>query len=63
MPGLVLTGRNPRIVPEQVRDSVARESPSGHLSVPEDVAAAIVFLASRANGNTTGEILRVAGGM
>jgi 3-oxoacyl-[acyl-carrier protein] reductase len=63
MPGLVLTERNLRVVPEQVREGVAGESPSGRLSVPEDVAAAIVFLASGANGNTTGEILRVAGGM
>lgn len=63
MPGLVLTERNLGAVPERVRESVAAESPSGRLSVPEDVAAAIVFLASGANGNTTGEILRVAGGM
>ncbi|MBA3585630.1 MAG: SDR family oxidoreductase, partial [Gemmatimonadetes bacterium] len=63
MPGLVVTERNLKPIPEQVRDTVATESPSGRLSVPEDVAAAIVFLASKANGNTTGEILRVAGGM
>jgi len=63
MPGLVVTERNLKAIPEQVRDTVATESPSGRLSVPEDVAAAIVFLASKANGNTTGEILRVAGGM
>ncbi len=63
MPGLVLTERNMLVVPEQVRESVAGESPSGRLSAPEDVASAIVFLASGANGNTTGEILRVAGGM
>jgi NAD(P)-dependent dehydrogenase (short-subunit alcohol dehydrogenase family) len=45
-------------------DGVAGESPTRRLSTPEDVAAAtIVFLASAANGNTTGEILRVAGGM
>lgn len=63
MPGLVLTERNQQAIPEQVRDGVANESPSGRLSVPEDVASAIVFLASKANGNTTGEILRVAGGI
>ena len=63
MPGLVLTERNRQVIPEQVRDGVAGESPSGRLSKPEDVASAIVFLGSAANGNTTGEILRVAGGM
>lgn len=63
MPGLVVTERNLRGIPAEVRETVASESPSGRLSTPGDVAAAIVFLASEANGNTTGEILRVAGGM
>ncbi len=63
MPGLVLTERNLRVIPENVRETVAAESPSGRLSTPEEVASSIVFLASKANGNTTGEILRVAGGM
>lgn len=63
MPGLVITERNLKVIPEQVRETVANESPSGRLSTPEEVASSIVFLASKANGNTTGEILRVAGGM
>lgn len=63
MPGVVTTERTLRMMPEQVRGGIAAESPTGHLSTPEDVAGAIVFLASKANGNTTGEILRVAGGM
>ncbi len=63
MPGLTITERNLKSIPEQVRQTVAAESPSGRLSTPEDVASSIVFLASKANGNTTGEILRVAGGM
>lgn len=63
MPGLVVTERNLEAVPVQIREAVAGESSSGRLSTPEDVAVAIVFLASKANGNTTGEILRVAGGM
>lgn len=63
MPGLTVTERNQKIIPDQIRDTVAKETPSGRLSTPEDVAGAIVFLASKANGNTTGEILHVAGGM
>lgn len=63
MPGLVITEHNLKVIPEQVRQTVATESPSGRLSTPEEVASSIIFLASKANGNTTGEILRVAGGM
>ncbi len=63
MPGLVATERNLRVIPEKVRETVANESPSGRLSTPGEVASSIVFLASGANGNTTGEILRVSGGM
>lgn len=63
MPGLVATERNQRLIPDEVRNAVASATPSGRLSAPEDVANAIVFLASRANGNITGEILRVSGGI
>lgn len=63
MPGLTITERNAQVIPEQVREAVAGQSPSGRLSTPENVAAAVVFLASAANGNATGEIFRVTGGM
>lgn len=63
MPGLVTTERNLATIPAEVRDAVAGHSPTGRLSSPADVAAAIVFLASTANGNVTGEILHVTGGM
>jgi NAD(P)-dependent dehydrogenase (short-subunit alcohol dehydrogenase family) len=39
-----------------------RVTPSGRLSVPEDVASAIVYLGSPANGNISGAYLPVAGG-
>jgi NAD(P)-dependent dehydrogenase (short-subunit alcohol dehydrogenase family) len=42
--------------------TVRGRTPSGRLSVPDDVASAIVYLASPANGNITGVYLPVAGG-
>ena len=38
------------------------QTPSGRLSIPEDVAHLIVFLCSEANGNINGEVIHVAGG-
>src|SRR5664279_1242472 len=62
MPGLTETDRTLRYVPDGVRQMVAQQTPSQHLSTPKDVAAAVVFLGSAANGNITGEIVRVSGG-
>lgn len=61
-PGLTLTERALTGLPEAVRDRETKQTPTGRLSSPEDVAAAIVFLCSGANGNVTGETLSVAGG-
>lgn len=36
------------------RESVRARTPSGRLSVPEDVAAAVLLLGSPANGNING---------
>lgn len=63
MPGLVGTERNLAMIPQEVRENIAGHSCTGRLTAPEEVAAAIVFLASPTNGNITGEILRVDGGM
>jgi 3-oxoacyl-[acyl-carrier protein] reductase len=49
-------------MPEAIRETVARAAATGRLSTPEDVAGTVVFLASRANGNITGETVRVSGG-
>jgi NAD(P)-dependent dehydrogenase (short-subunit alcohol dehydrogenase family) len=62
MPGLVATEKILRETPDALLDGASRRSASGRLSTPEDVAAAIVFLASGANGNITGEVVRVSGG-
>ena len=63
MPGLTTTERNLRYIPQQVRDALAGQTASGRLPGPEEVAAAVVFLGSAANTNTTGEVVRVTGGM
>jgi 3-oxoacyl-[acyl-carrier protein] reductase len=63
MPAMTTTDRVRRTVPEPVREMIAARLATGKLSAPADVAAAIVFLGSAANGNITGEILRVTGGL
>ncbi|NYI99033.1 NAD(P)-dependent dehydrogenase (short-subunit alcohol dehydrogenase family) [Streptomonospora nanhaiensis] len=43
-------------------ESESRQTPTGRICTPEDVAAAAVFLGSGANGHVNGEVLSVAGG-
>jgi NAD(P)-dependent dehydrogenase (short-subunit alcohol dehydrogenase family) len=62
MPGMTLTERAERIIPEPVRQQVAEQTPTRRLSTPEDIASLIVYLSSRANGHVNGEIIRVSGG-
>lgn len=61
-PGFTVTERNLDQFGDEVRESVRMRTPSGRLSAPEDVASAIVYLASPANGNVSGAYLPVAGG-
>ena len=60
--GFTATERNLATFGDEVRETVRGRTPSGRLSVPDDVASAIVYLASPANGNITGVYLPVAGG-
>src|SRR5262249_7396431 len=63
MPGLVLDGHDQEVpIPEAVRDQARREVPIGRLPLAHEVANAIVFLCSSANGSITGEVLRVTSG-
>jgi NAD(P)-dependent dehydrogenase (short-subunit alcohol dehydrogenase family) len=61
-PGFTVTERNLATFGDEVRETVRGRTPSGRLSVPDDVASAIVYLGSPANGNVTGVYLPVAGG-
>jgi 3-oxoacyl-[acyl-carrier protein] reductase len=63
MPAMTTTERVLCTVPEPVRQMIAGRLASGRLSTPDDVAAAVVFLCSAANGNITGETVRVTGGL
>ena len=61
-PGFTVTERNLATFGDEVRETVRARTPSGRLSSPDDVASAIVYLGSPANGNITGAYLPVAGG-
>jgi 3-oxoacyl-[acyl-carrier protein] reductase len=61
-PGFTVTEADLARFPDEVREEVRARTPSGRLSVPEDVAPAVVFLGSPANTNITGCYLPVAGG-
>ncbi|MEV7467866.1 SDR family oxidoreductase [Streptomyces kronopolitis] len=62
VPGQTLTENVLRFAPAAALESKAKSLPSQRMSVPEDVARAVVFLGSAANGNVNGETLRVTGG-
>ncbi|MFI9721217.1 SDR family NAD(P)-dependent oxidoreductase [Streptomyces sp. NPDC052396] len=61
-PGVTLTERVLSRMPEAMREAERSRTPSGALTRPEDIANAVLFLGSAANGNITGEAVTVAGG-
>jgi len=56
--GLTLTERVREIAPAEILAGIAGRVPSRRLSEPGDVAGLIVFLASAANQNISGEVVR-----
>ncbi|WP_141576034.1 SDR family NAD(P)-dependent oxidoreductase [Actinomadura sp. WMMA1423] len=63
-PGFTLTEKalsTPGLGQEAV-DSEAAKTPTGRICTPEDVASAVAYLGSAANGHVNGEVLSVAGG-
>jgi 3-oxoacyl-[acyl-carrier protein] reductase len=48
---------------EKIRSAIMERVPAGRLGLPEDIAAAIVFLASDEAAYVTGQTLHVNGGM
>ncbi|POX50060.1 SDR family NAD(P)-dependent oxidoreductase [Streptomyces sp. Ru72] len=62
VPGQTATETVRANVPASFLEEKGKTLPSGRMSVPQDVANAVVFLGSAANGNTHGETLRITGG-
>ncbi len=61
-PGFIDTDMT-RALPEEQRAALMNQIPLGELGNPEDIAAAVAFLASPAAGYITGETINVNGGM
>lgn len=51
------------ILSEKVQEQAKNQIPLGHFGTPEDVASAVVFLASEQAKYITGQVLQVDGGM
>lgn len=61
-PGYIVTDMTSGL-PENIRQAIQAQIPLGTLGQPEDVAAAVVFLAAPESGYITGQTLHVNGGM
>jgi 3-oxoacyl-[acyl-carrier protein] reductase len=61
-PGFIDTDMT-RALPEASRNLLLQQIPLGRLGTPQDVAAAVAYLASPAAGYVTGAVLHVNGGM
>ena len=60
-PGVIDTEMNAGLTPEDLQ-ALSEETPLGRLGTPEDVARALLFLASPEAGFLTGQVLGVDGG-
>lgn len=61
-PGFIETDMTADL-PEAARQGIVDQTPLGRIGRPEEVAAAVVFLASDEAGYITGQVVRVNGGM
>ena len=62
-PGAIATARNPHLAEPEPRRSMAARIPLGRVGEPEDVAGAVVFLASPEAGYVTGTTIYADGGL
>jgi 3-oxoacyl-[acyl-carrier protein] reductase len=61
-PGFIETDMTASL-PEQAKQSIVAQTPLGRQGTVEEVAAAVVFLASDEAAYVTGQVIRVNGGM
>lgn len=62
-PGIITTPFHEQFTPDDVRDQMTGSIPAGREGTPEEVAAAVVYLASPQADYLVGEIIEVNGGM
>jgi len=61
-PGYIVTDMTSGLG-EEIQEAIRAQIPLGTLGQPEDVAAAVAYLASEESGYITGQVLHVNGGM
>jgi len=61
-PGVITTPFHDRFTPPEVRETITSSIPIGREGTPEEVAGAVIFLASPAADYLVGEIIEVNGG-
>ena len=62
LPGMTATEAVEKNLTEEFRDLLLRHIPLGRMGLPEEIASAVVYLASDESAYTTGQILSVSGG-
>ena len=61
-PGFIATDMTSGL-PEEAKAAIVAQTPLGRIGTADEVAAAVVFLASDEASYITGQVLRVNGGM
>ncbi|TNE64907.1 MAG: 3-oxoacyl-ACP reductase FabG [Rhodobacteraceae bacterium] len=61
-PGFIATAMTDKLTDDQ-KSKIDAQIPAGRMGTPEEIAAAVVYLASQEAGYTTGTTLHVNGGM